>query len=519
MNNSIPSTTPGLDGPGSYILVAQNVMCAYPISDLYAPTPRYLYYTLLALAFGTLRHQWISHMFLGGAVAYAATAAIHAIIIASRPAKVAPPAVVAIPYIQQTSNLTRVISSLVTNTSNVLVQPDAVELDIDPIMAVVVTAYLVGLPLQLWSRTMRSSNITRYLLILWNLSMLVGTICALVSWPNTNLAAPQYRFCYSGFLDPSQQNSDGWDTSLWRGTWNATVATVFNKDDNSAWLGLSNNCFYPCFNTSQTLRQSSSLKAVVMDGKTTFAKLHSPSRRSRGDDIQPLVYVAIVAFTAAQFFLILVSGLRLCSDVIREAIHEPHRVWRMKNKIWHQTNRDVRRGWLTVKATVLRRPIQTERDRISEAEAKEATGSRAYTFRSRELLIFPRLILDGLAMLTLMAGLCISGPLVVAFTCWVEWYIRNDGASNETIKQVGQWSTLVSIAVVLLATVARQFLKDRLSSAEEVRTEILTTEAHLQKLRTRLRHLEEITEKKNCNVADRSKAETDQTIIRKDIHG
>lgn len=462
-------------------------MCAYPISDIYAPTPRYLYYCLLFMTFATLRHRWLSHTFLGAAVAYAASAAIHAIIIASRPAKVAKPAAVAVPFIAPTSNLTKTVSALVTNTSSVIVQPDAVELDIDPIMAVVVTAYLVGLPLQLWSRTMRSSNIARYLLILWNMCMLAGTICALVSWPLTNLAAPQYRFCYAGFLDPTAQNSAGWDASYWRGTWNDTLGDIFNPQNSTTWLGLSNSCFYPCFNTSQTIRLSSSLRAVVTDGSTKFAKLHVPTR-STNDAFRSLIYAAIVFFTAAQFFLLLVSASRLCSDTVRETIHEPRQIWLSKKRIWRQLARDAQCSWRAITSKKEpERSASTENIHPGEVETnKESSEIQGYSSPPRGLLVIPRLIVDSLALLTLMAGFCLSGPLVVAFICWIEWYIRNDGSTNETIKQVGQWAPLVSLAVVLFATIVHHLLNDRLSSAEEVRREIEETEAHLAKLRGRL---------------------------------
>ena len=59
----------------------QAVTCSYPISDLYASAPRYLYYSLLVLRFITLRHSWLAHIFLGGVVAYAATAAIEAFVL------------------------------------------------------------------------------------------------------------------------------------------------------------------------------------------------------------------------------------------------------------------------------------------------------------------------------------------------------------------------------------------------------------------------------------------------------
>jgi hypothetical protein len=94
-------------------------------------------------------------------------------------------------------------------------------------------------------------------------------------------------------------------------------------------------------------------------------------------------------------------------------------------------------------------------------------------------------------VLTLLAGIIISPPLVVAFICWIEWYIRNDGSTNETINQVGQWSPLVSVAVVLFAALVYQ-LKGKLASADEIRDEIWRTEMHLRKLKGQL-------EKKNIS--------------------
>lgn len=96
-----------------------------------------------------------------------------------------------------------------------------------------------------------------------------------------------------------------------------------------------------------------------------------------------------------------------------------------------------------------------------------------------------RLIIDLLAILTLLAGIVISPLLVVAFICWIEWYIRNDGSTNETINQVGQWSPLVSVAVVLFAALVYQ-LKGKLASMTEIRDEIWRTEMHLRKLKGQL---------------------------------
>lgn len=55
------------------------------------------------------------------------------------------------------------LQALITITTTVTVQPGVVELKIDLIIFIVVTTCLVGLPLQIWTRTMRSSLIIHYM--------------------------------------------------------------------------------------------------------------------------------------------------------------------------------------------------------------------------------------------------------------------------------------------------------------------------------------------------------------------
>jgi hypothetical protein len=455
----------------SFTLVAQDVICAYPISDIYAQAPRILYYCLLFLTFATLRYRWLSQIFLTGAVAYAASAAIHAFIIVSTPSKIQSPALVNIPFVSSTSNLTKTVTSVVTNATTLIVQPDAVELDIDSITAVVVTAYLVGLPLQIWSRTMRSKIIIRYMILVWNLFMLAGTICALVAWPTTNLTAPQYRFCYAGFLDFDSQTNDEWDKDLWQGSWNSTIWNIFSNPD-TVWQDLSDNCFYPCFNTSQSIRQSSSLKAVVDTPSTRFAKLHNAQHDSR-DEFRPLIYVAIIVFSVAQTILYLVSMLRLGSEAMRRPIQEPRYLWRDRVKISQQLRKDMVQSWETMK---------TMRHWSARFRRRSYTAAGLPQRSPTSIL---HLVVDVFALLTLFAGIIISPILVIAFICWIEWYIRNDGSTNETIKQVGQWAPLVSVAVVLFAAIVYRW-KGRLASREEVEDEIHETEMHLRALRGQL---------------------------------
>ena len=49
------------------LFIAEWITCAYPVSDLYASSPRYLYYALLVLALLTQWHSWLANVFLGAA--------------------------------------------------------------------------------------------------------------------------------------------------------------------------------------------------------------------------------------------------------------------------------------------------------------------------------------------------------------------------------------------------------------------------------------------------------------------
>lgn len=465
-----------------FTVIAENIMCAYPISDIYAPTPRYLYYTLLFLTFATFRYRWLSNIFLTGAVAYAASAAIHAFIIVSSPSQLQQAGFVSLPFVPDNSNITKSVESLVTGVRGLWVQPDAVELDIDPITAVVVTAYLVGLPLQIWSRTMRSSVVIRYMILLWNLSMLGGTVSALLAWPTTNLTAPQYRFCYASLLDGDSQGSEGWEPEYWKGDWNSTIWNVFGNPD-TVWQQLSDSCFYPCFNTSQVIRQSTTLKAVVTTPNTQFAKLHN-SQHGTLDEFKPLIYLAILIFTAAQFFLYIVSAFRLGSEAMRVPIHEPHRLWRNRKMVGQQLRSDMLRSWTSIRA-VFTWPSKVKQTPHDDYGVEPLAHAPSKPSHRHNLIATLRLIIDLLAILTLLAGIVISPLLVVAFICWIEWYIRNDGSTNESISQVGQWSPLVSVAVVLFAAMVYQ-LKGKLATLDEIRDEIRTTELHLRKLKGQL---------------------------------
>lgn len=106
-------------------LIAQNVMCAYPISDIYAPASRYLFYGLLVLTFASFKIKWLSNVFLGAAVAYAACAAINVFILISHQSPTQDAQNVTIPFVPIGANWTTgpsSINAVVTNTTTVSIQ-------------------------------------------------------------------------------------------------------------------------------------------------------------------------------------------------------------------------------------------------------------------------------------------------------------------------------------------------------------------------------------------------------------
>lgn len=218
-----------------------------------------------------------------------------------------------------------------------------------------------------------------------------------------------------------------------------------------------------------------------------FAKLHNPDRFD-SDEFQPLVYVAIVVFSAAQFFLYAVSIMRLGSEAMRVPIHEPHRLWNTRREVGRQLVGDSKRSWATIKGLFWDRFQSPLRHRRLSKAKEEDLGLYAPTYSFRDLIFPFRLVIDTLALITLVAGCTLFPVIVVAFICWIEWYIRNDGSTNETISQVGQWSPLVSVGVVLASSIIYQ-LKGHLASKDELRMEIQDT-------RLRLRELEGELEKK-----------------------
>ena len=214
--------------------------------------------------------------------------------------------------------------------------------------------------------------------------------------------------------------------------------------------------------------------AVVSTRETRFAKLHQPGR-SDGDGFAGLIYVALWVFAGAQIFLYVVSVARLGSGELRDTIHEPHHLWRKRGRVWRTLATDARRSWRTIRG-LCRLPLHVSR-RVRRGEERPC---------ARDLLPVLRLVIDVVALVVLVSVFLLSPCIVVAFICWIEWYIRNDGSANESINQVGQWAPLVSVGVVLLASTVYHLMGDYLASSREIRAKIEHHEAEVKKLKDKL---------------------------------
>lgn len=457
-------------------LIAQTVTCYYQISDVWAPTPRYLYYCLLFLSFVTPRHTWVAHIFFGGAVTYAATAAFEAFILLSADLPAPSTQYVSVPSFSF-DNLPDVLEGIpaIYNFGRGLVpvKPDYLELDIDAITAVVVTAYLVGLPLQCWSSTARTSRMLHLLIFFWNILMLAGTVAVLVLWPNLNTSFPQFRFCFAGVDDGNTTQNSDYEDMYYAGSWNATVWSIFGptEADNERWLESSTLCYYPCFSTHQILRHPDSLRATLWDrNQDPRAMIHTYQHYTT-DEFQPLIYTAVGVFTAAQIYLLTVGRLRLCTD--RVPIYRPFHLWVKRKEIIQSFGADVRYA-LRKLATAIRHP----RSRAARQPTSANKPSEIARSVKHPVLCF----FVDLLTICLLIGVMIFGPLVIiAFVVWIERYLHADGKPREGVEAVGQWTFIVQIGVLLLAVVIIRF-RHMLASEDEIQRDILLAKQKVAEL-------------------------------------
>lgn len=454
---------------GSPLFVAQETLCFYPISTIYNSCPRYLFYALLLATCVTRWTGWVMNVFLGTAAAYAGTAAIQAFIMVSSYQPPQDPGPVNIPYLSANSSLRNEFPHLVTETDHVMVSPASVELDSDAVLAIVVTGYLVFLPLQCWSRILTHDRAGNLLFYLWNALMLAGSICALVYATRVPKTSPQYMFCFPDIAPYSDTSNDGWQASWRTSTWNDSVWETFSNI--SRWNELGDICFNPCFNTNQILRKPGSLHSATEDRDFRVGTAHSFWKKVIYS--QRYIYSLIILCLILNCILLTYRFLPYRSRIPSAQIMV---IWKERKNIWKSFKGDV------CDAMKPSRNLDDNEQDPGPASNKTSVWHRMRHILSRRFLrSVLHVLIDATILFGILFSMIVSPFTIVAFVIWIEIQIFNDGPSEETPSQVGQWAYLTSVALLLISAVILK-LKYRLASSAELEREIVALKQHLRDL-------------------------------------
>lgn len=459
------------------------------------------------LVFLTQWHSWLANVFLGVVATYAGTAAIEAFILSSNNPHVAPAENVSIPLVPVGSvrgNATlSAIPNLMVNATELYLQPAALEYDIDAVLAITVTGYLMMLPMHCWSSAVRTSRARHFLIFLWNILMFAGMVCSVLLWPTLYDSPLQYRFCYPTILDTNHVTSDGhYDNSFWQGDWNSTIWKVFEDFDIAT--NLNNNCLYPCFNTSQVLRRPSSLVGAITNN-TSNPRLGTAllwagvtvdgQSVAQESNLANLMYAALIVTTVIMI-VFLVFALSPARKATRIPVQRPKDLfWSARKEIFHMLWSETCQG-VKIMFSAIRSP---------KSMWKYISNMSGSTLHQKHLH-FWRFVIDIIALITLVVAMIVTPITIVVFIVWIEWYIHHDLVSAEAPQQVGQWRALASVALILISAVVLR-LRYLMASRREVQHEIEEVKEHLVQLEKLL------NEKKDKVDAQRRQDSGQMTVV------
>ncbi|BCS21122.1 uncharacterized protein APUU_21554S [Aspergillus puulaauensis] len=125
---------------------SRDVLCVYPLSGVYAPLQRILFYLLLSFGVIGRRQRWLVAGALASAMTYCGAAAIHSILLLAK------------------------------------ARSPVVDLDVYGVFAATSTGIMLTTPLLAWSTTLQTvEREVRMLITLWTLLILVGAILAVAT--------------------------------------------------------------------------------------------------------------------------------------------------------------------------------------------------------------------------------------------------------------------------------------------------------------------------------------------------
>lgn len=381
---------------------------------------------------------------------YSATAAVHAVVLVVIRTKMIPDYVLNKWFTILVAGTTRsgINDGLEFDPLWLPIVPMAWDNDGDPVLAVVGTAFLALLPMQLWSSTFKTSD-AKTVLFLWSALLFVGTVAALINTVYVDLwAFPQLRFCPVGlndtfpFTNSRPSISDVHLDQIDEYFWNRTVNDYFRSPHGQ----LNGACIHPCFASSWPLRDASEITvlsqniganadsntgwwlliavyAVVcsscISSLTVFAIDISSQPQNRFSTWSHRMYDVALGFLQPPYESI---KRAICKPLLRAGILSPqrnnHAPSDLRSKKWFVYIR-------------------------SRMHRQQKFLSSARRFYVRVVSFYARLI---------------SPLALLFFVVWSEWYIWVDDPGEESFKHIGQWGALVAAGIIGLAAVVAKLV-------------------------------------------------------------
>lgn len=418
----------------------QWIHCSYPISGGYGPTPRYLYYFLVIFALLMRRRTWVVRAALGSVVAYSSTAAIHAMVLAIIRTQLIPKYIVNYMAVLVDVQVASDTHGEDGDESNVLwlpVLPMAWDSDGDPVLAVVGTAFLVLLLMQLYSNTFKNSS-AKSVLFLWSALLVAGVLCALINVAYLNPAKYlQLRFCPIGASDTLPLTNSGldqvgaeWAQAVDPYYWDTTVREIFRNTT----LLPSMMCVYPCFATSWSLRDPSEI--TVLDQSTG-----APSRNTDST----LFILAYTFFCTSAVSLVTRFAITRASQstirMISKGQVQGARIASQLKIALNPCKRLVRRIFDPIRKGLPKQELELGYGelfvRTLEVEFMKYILITSWKFYMKVEEFYAQFL-----------SLCTT----IYFIVWIEWYLWTHDPPGESYPHVGQWGALVAAGVVFIGS-------------------------------------------------------------------
>ena len=396
----------------------QWIECAYPISGSYSPTPRYIYYAFILIALFGRKSTWLTNAALGLVMTFSSTAAFHGIILAIIRRNLAPE------YLFENSNWEIVqvdgpyfanhitdgwLYNVTTNETWLPVLPMAWDNDGDAILVIVGAAFIVLLPMQIWSSTLREAGGLKILVGIWSCLLLAGLISALIYVEYVLVwTFPQLRFCPPGAADKLPFSNRGlyeypleWTPGDWY-RWNRIVGEQYVY--RNATVRFPDICLYPCLQFEWLLRDPEDIYVYEIN--------------TAGGYKNPKLWVF-----ATIYFLVASSCVcNICTLLVTHTNLFTHEKWGLDHKL-----------------------VQHIQDREFAALWK-----KAYEKRNLKTSLFQRVVAIFFWYISLV-GIIMSPITLLAFVVVVELLLLRFDPGAETFRHVGQWGALISAMLVLLS--------------------------------------------------------------------